>query len=86
MPRLRPPKSTGGQPPNGDQAAAAAYVAALVADLAGIARRHKLDTLGFLLDMAGLEAEEVTRGAASSRPSGEGHQPAALPRHAAGKL
>jgi hypothetical protein len=41
--------------------AAAAYVAQLSADLAEIARRHGLDALGFILDMAQLEAENVAR-------------------------
>jgi hypothetical protein len=44
-----------------DRAAAAAYVAELAADLAVIARRHGLDALGYILDMARLEAENATR-------------------------
>ena len=44
-----------------DRAAAASYVAALSADLASIARTHGLDTLGYLLDMARMEAENATR-------------------------
>jgi hypothetical protein len=44
-----------------DRAQAAAYVAELSADLASLARRHGLDTLGYILDMAHLEAENVTR-------------------------
>ena len=40
---------------------AASFIAEQVADLARIARRHKHDTLGFLLDMALMEAEEVVR-------------------------
>jgi len=40
---------------------AAAYIAEAVADLAGLARRHKLDLLSFLLGMAQLEAEEHLR-------------------------
>ena len=38
---------------------AAAYVAELTADLARIARRHRLEALGYLLDMARLEAEQA---------------------------
>ncbi len=38
---------------------AAAYVAEMSGELAGIARRHGLDTLGYLLDMARLEAENA---------------------------
>lgn len=44
-----------------DRTAAAIYVAALSGDLALIARSHGLDTLGYLLDMARLEAENLTR-------------------------
>ena len=44
-----------------DPEAAAAYVAALSSDLALIARRHGLDTLGYLLELARLEAENITR-------------------------
>jgi hypothetical protein len=42
-----------------DQAGAAAYVAELTGDLAAIARRHGLDTLGYILEMAKLEAENA---------------------------
>jgi len=45
----------------GDRAAAADYVAELSAELARLARQHGLDTLGYILDMARLEAENVTR-------------------------
>lgn len=45
----------------GDQAAAATYVAELSAELARLARRHGLDALGYILDMARLEAENATR-------------------------
>ncbi|HEX3709991.1 MAG TPA: hypothetical protein VHV56_08890 [Pseudolabrys sp.] len=39
----------------------AGYVATMSADLASIARRSGLDTLGYLLEMVRLEAENVTR-------------------------
>ena len=42
---------------------AAAYVAELTEALATIARRHGLDTLGYLLDMANLEARNAASGA-----------------------
>jgi hypothetical protein len=45
----------------GSREEAAAYVADLTSDLASIARRHGLDTLGYLLDMAHLEAENSRR-------------------------
>ena len=60
MPRARPEIITEREP-IADRAAAAAYVAALTADLAVIARRHNLDTLGYLLDMARLEAENTAQ-------------------------
>jgi hypothetical protein len=40
---------------------AARYIVTTVSDLGHIARRHRLDTLGFLLDMAQMEAEEIAR-------------------------
>lgn len=48
-------------PGDGGPDEAARYLAGAVADLALIARRHGLDTLGFLLDMAQLEAEDIVR-------------------------
>jgi hypothetical protein len=46
---------------DGGPGEAASYIAEPVADLARIARRHKHDTLGFLLDMALMEAQEIIR-------------------------
>jgi hypothetical protein len=46
---------------DGGPGEAASYIAAQIADLAHIARRHKHDTLGFLLDMALMEAQEIIR-------------------------
>ena len=46
--------------PNG-RTAVAAYVATLSNDLATMARRTGLETLGYLLEMVRLEAESVTR-------------------------
>ncbi|MGZ9103932.1 MAG: hypothetical protein ACXW3Y_13825 [Rhodoplanes sp.] len=43
-----------------NSAEAAAYIADLSLDLAQIARRHGLDALGFILDMAHLEAEALS--------------------------
>jgi Pyruvate/2-oxoacid:ferredoxin oxidoreductase gamma subunit len=40
---------------------ASAFIAETAADLARLARRHRLDMLGFLLGMAQLEAEEHLR-------------------------
>jgi hypothetical protein len=39
----------------------AAYVAGISSELAAVARKSGLDTLGFLLDMVRLEAEMMTR-------------------------
>lgn len=61
MPRIRPGRSVESEPEEGDKAATAAYVAALTADLAALARKQKLDTLGYLLDMVRLEAESSVR-------------------------
>lgn len=44
---------------SGDRTAVANYVATLSADLATMARRSGLDTLGYLLEMVRLEAESV---------------------------
>jgi hypothetical protein len=49
------------QAESGDRTAAAKYVAVLSADLAAIARRYGLETLGYILDMAQLEAENESR-------------------------
>ena len=45
----------------GTPEAAASYVAALSSDLATIARRHGLIALSYLLDLARLEAENISR-------------------------
>lgn len=45
-----------------DRASTANYVASLAADLAEMARAQGLDTLGYILDMAKLEAENILRG------------------------
>jgi hypothetical protein len=44
-----------------DRGAAASYIAALSGDLALMARQHGLDTLGYILEMAKLEAENISR-------------------------
>ena len=54
-PRTDEPSGDGGP----DEAAA--FIAETAAELARLARRHKLDMLGFLLGMAQLEAEEHLR-------------------------
>jgi hypothetical protein len=50
---------------------AAEYVAALTAELAVLVRRHQLHSLGYLLDLARLEAHEIVqRGEDASAASG----------------
>ena len=58
--------------PLGDREQAAAYVAALTGELAGLVRRHRLDTLGYLLDMVRLEAEETVQRADRTNGGGAG--------------
>ena len=46
---------------DGGHREAAGFIAEAVSDLSQLARRHGLDMLGFLLDMAQMEAEERIR-------------------------
>jgi hypothetical protein len=52
--------------PNG-RSAVASYVATMSADLASLARRTGLDTLGYLLEMVRLEAESSSRNGQNGR-------------------
>ncbi len=52
---------------DGGPGEAASFVADSVRELSLLARRHRLDTLAFLLDMAQMEAEELARAAASGK-------------------
>jgi hypothetical protein len=54
---LDPTTGENGKP--ADRRATANYIAALSADLAEIARQHGFDTLGYVLEMARLEAEAL---------------------------
>ena len=55
---------------NDDRNEAAAYIASMSANLASMARQHGLNTLGYLLDMAKLEAETAIRlNGGNGRPS-----------------
>jgi hypothetical protein len=49
-------------PDQGNRKAVVAYLAALSGDLATLARHNGLDTLGYILEMARLEAENTVRG------------------------
>jgi len=55
------------QKESGDRTAVATYVASLSGDLANLARGSGLDTLGYLLEMARLEAESARQ---SPAPNG----------------
>jgi hypothetical protein len=56
----------------GDPEQAATYVAGLTGELSGLVRRHKLDTLAYLLDMVRLEAEETVQRAERARTGPQG--------------
>lgn len=55
------------EPGEGGPTEAASFVAEAVQDLAHLARRHRLDVLAHLLDMAQMEAEDVARSRPASR-------------------
>jgi hypothetical protein len=48
-------------PGDGGPGEAAAFISGAVAELAVLARRHGHDALGFLLDMAQMEAGDIAR-------------------------
>lgn len=57
---LLPP--TGGEPPGqGDRIEAAEFIGSSAGEFAQLARRHSLETLAYLLDMARMEADEIVR-------------------------
>ena len=58
----------------GSQAAVAHYVASLSSDLASLARRSGLETLGSLLEMVRLEAETLTRQNGNGNGNGNGRR------------
>jgi hypothetical protein len=61
-----------------DRVQAAAYAAALTGELATLVRRHRLDTLGYFLDMARLSAEQIVQeadnAAGPAHPEGLGER------------
>jgi hypothetical protein len=58
----RGPRAPADEPPgDGGPEEAAAYIAENLADLARVARRHQLDMLVCLLEMAQMEADERVR-------------------------
>jgi hypothetical protein len=64
-------KPAGEPPRDGGAIEAADFLKMAIADLACVARRHRHDMLGYLLDMAHMEAEEIVRrGASHDRAQG----------------
>jgi len=59
-----PRRPNGPEPPS-----AAQYIGAVANELAQLAKSHNFDTLAYLLDMAGLEADQVAK--SSARGNGE---------------
>lgn len=47
---------------------AATYIATLTEELAEIARRHGLEALGYILDMARLEADQIAKSSEGMKP------------------
>ncbi len=63
-----PPRSQSSDPPqpqlgagDGGPAEAAAFIASALIDLELVSRRHRLDTLTYLLELAHLEADDILR-------------------------
>ncbi len=55
-------RSRAGEPPrDGGPDEAALYIKSVIADLSQLARRHGHDMLGYLLDMAQMEADHILR-------------------------
>ncbi|MGL5168694.1 MAG: hypothetical protein ACRC9K_22675 [Afipia sp.] len=46
---------------DGGPGEAASFISGAVSELAQLSRRHQLNMLGYLLDMAQLEADEIVR-------------------------
>jgi len=67
MTNAKPLAAAGSDKQMRDPETIASYVAELSGDLAHMARGQGLDTLGYILEMAKLEAENITRGAKSRR-------------------
>lgn len=49
------------KPGEGRALGAAVYIASLADELARLAKRHDLDTLAYILDMARLEADQISK-------------------------
>jgi hypothetical protein len=57
-------RRAGGSPQPESPTAAAVYIRTLAEELAQIAKRHHLESLRYILDMARLEADQVVKGSA----------------------
>jgi hypothetical protein len=57
-------RRAGGSPQPESPTAAAVYIRTLAEELAQIAKRHRLESLRYILDMARLEADQVVKGSA----------------------
>ena len=62
-------RAGGGAPPPESPTAAAIYIGTLTEELAQMARRHGLESLRYILEMARLEADQIAKG--SSDGSGD---------------
>jgi hypothetical protein len=56
-------RAGGGAPPPESPTAAAIYIGTLAEELSQMARRHGLDSLRYILDMARLEADQIAKSA-----------------------
>jgi len=48
--------------PAPDALSVAVYIAAITEELAGLAKNHHFDALAYILDMARLEADQISKG------------------------
>lgn len=55
-------RRVGGSPSPRSSTAAALYIATLAQELAQMARQHGLESLGYILEMARLEADQIAKG------------------------
>jgi hypothetical protein len=53
-------------------AASALYIASLAEELARLARSHGFETLAYLLDLAGLEADQISNSSRSNPSTRQG--------------
>jgi len=64
------PMEGSGEPGQPDQAqsprSAALYIGSMSAELGRLARRHQLEPLAYILEMARLEADQITKGSADA--------------------